>query len=62
MALQLPHTSLDDILAAAQAGETAPTVDMVFAAGKGPVLVDDTNGHTYRLTTHNGALLLVQVT
>lgn len=62
MAGTLPHTSLDDILAQLATGETAPAADQVFAAGKGPVLADDTNGHTYRLVPHNGALTLVQVT
>ena len=61
MTLQLPHTSLDDILAAALAGEVTPTGDVTFAAGKGPVVHDDADGHTYRIGTHNGTLTVTQV-
>jgi hypothetical protein len=57
----LPHTSLDDILATIQAALTNPTGDITYVAGKGPVIADDTNGHTYRLGSHNGSLALTQV-
>ena len=62
MALQLPHTSLDDILASAQSAEVAPTTDITFPAGKGPIVADASNGHTYRIGTNNGTLTVTQVT
>lgn len=38
------------------------TGDVVFQGfGKGPVVIDDTDGHTYRLTSHNGVLTMVEV-
>lgn len=36
--------------------------DITFAAGQGPVVRDTLNGHTYRLTTTAGLMVLAQLT
>lgn len=41
----------------------APTADMVFSSTlAGPVIVDTSNGHTYRIKTTAGTLGVTQVT
>jgi len=44
--------------------DTAPSVGdlAVTTVGQGVILTDDSNGHTYRLNTHNGEVQLTLVT
>ena len=44
--------------------DTAPPVGDLAATtvGQGVILTDDSNGHTYRLNTHNGEVQLTLVT